>query len=87
MTLDVRAGRPPAVWAYPDRLRQAVGNLVTNALRATPSGGSVWLTADAGPDGTTRDHDDRPAAAASLTPWDPRPRYARPRDPMGAAAD
>ncbi|XVQ15838.1 sensor histidine kinase [Spirillospora sp. CA-255316] len=36
--------------ADPDRLRQAIGNLVTNAVRATPPVGSVTLHADR-PDG------------------------------------
>jgi two-component system, OmpR family, sensor histidine kinase BaeS len=36
---------PVAVHADPDRLRQVVGNLVTNALRATAAGGSVRLVA------------------------------------------
>ncbi|WP_446213520.1 sensor histidine kinase [Micromonospora sp. IBSANI012] len=39
------AAEPVAVHADPDRLRQVVGNLVTNALRATAAGGSVRLVA------------------------------------------
>ncbi len=37
----------PAVWldADPVRMRQALGNLVSNALRHTPPGGTVTLTA------------------------------------------
>ncbi|HWH01196.1 MAG TPA: ATP-binding protein [Pilimelia sp.] len=35
---------PLLVHADPDRLRQALGNLLTNALRATPRGGSVSLS-------------------------------------------
>jgi two-component system sensor histidine kinase BaeS len=35
-----------AVQADPDRLRQVVGNLITNAVRATPSGGGVTLRAN-----------------------------------------
>ena len=48
VTLLVRSAGPVAVDADPDRLRQVIGNLVTNALRATPSGGSVTLST-AGP--------------------------------------
>jgi signal transduction histidine kinase len=36
----------PAVSADPDRLGQVLGNLLTNALRHTPAGGAVTLTAD-----------------------------------------
>jgi len=43
VTLDVEAGAPVVVQADPDRLRQVLGNLVTNAIRATPAGGSVTL--------------------------------------------
>jgi two-component system, OmpR family, sensor histidine kinase BaeS len=43
--LAVAAQPPVQVHADPDRLRQVLGNLVTNALRATPSGGSVTLAA------------------------------------------
>jgi two-component system, OmpR family, sensor histidine kinase BaeS len=46
VTLTVRANGPTEVSADPDRLRQVVGNLITNALRATPPGGSVTLMAD-----------------------------------------
>jgi len=54
VTLAVRADEPPVVSADPDRLRQVIGNLATNALRATPAGGSVTLTAGADPDGSAR---------------------------------
>jgi signal transduction histidine kinase len=41
--LQVEADNPARVEADPDRLRQVLGNLVTNAIRATPAGGSVTL--------------------------------------------
>ena len=48
VVLRVAAGvRAPAV-ADADRLLQAVGNLVENALRCTPQGGAVTLAAKAG---------------------------------------
>ena len=37
----------PAI-ADPDRLLQVVSNLVENALRSTPAGGSVWVRAEPG---------------------------------------
>ncbi|GAA3894988.1 HAMP domain-containing sensor histidine kinase [Streptomyces lacrimifluminis] len=44
VALRVEAPAPVHVTADADRLRQVVGNLVGNALRATPAGGSVTLT-------------------------------------------
>ncbi|GGV73721.1 two-component sensor histidine kinase [Streptomyces gelaticus] len=35
----------PVLWADPVRLRQAIGNLVSNAVRHTPSGGQVTVRA------------------------------------------
>ncbi|MEV4946561.1 ATP-binding protein [Streptomyces sp. NPDC053755] len=43
VALRLEAPEPVPVIADADRLRQVVGNLVGNALRATPSGGSVTL--------------------------------------------
>ncbi len=45
VTLDVRVGDPPPLVADPVRLRQAIGNLVTNAVRHTPAGGTVAIDA------------------------------------------
>lgn len=39
------AGAAPVLHADPVRLRQAVGNLVSNAVRHTPAGGKVTLRA------------------------------------------
>jgi two-component system, OmpR family, sensor histidine kinase BaeS len=44
VTLAVRA-EPTTLTADPIRLRQAVGNLVTNAIRHTPAGGRIALSA------------------------------------------
>ncbi|MEU7101340.1 HAMP domain-containing sensor histidine kinase [Streptomyces longwoodensis] len=45
VTLRTRADGTPWLDADPVRLRQALGNLVTNAVRHTPRGGTVTLTA------------------------------------------
>ncbi|BCB86258.1 sensor histidine kinase [Phytohabitans suffuscus] len=42
--LAAASPEPAQVYADPDRLRQVLGNLVTNALRATSAGGSVTLS-------------------------------------------
>jgi two-component system sensor histidine kinase BaeS len=43
--LVAEPGDPPAVHADPDRLRQVIGNLITNAVRATDPAGTVTLQA------------------------------------------
>ncbi|MBU9858475.1 sensor histidine kinase, partial [Rahnella aceris] len=48
ITLVVTAEPGSGLVADPVRLRQAVGNLVANALRHTPRGGRVTLTGSAG---------------------------------------
>jgi two-component system, OmpR family, phosphate regulon sensor histidine kinase PhoR len=45
--LELRAMRPVSVEADPDRLSQVFVNLIDNALRHTPSGGSVTVELDA----------------------------------------
>ncbi|RZT83175.1 two-component system sensor histidine kinase BaeS [Micromonospora violae] len=47
VTITVRTEADPQVDADPVRLRQAVGNLVANAVRHTPSGGHVTISARA----------------------------------------
>lgn len=50
VTLQVTAADDlPSVDADPERIAQVLGNLVTNALRHTPPGGRVTLSADAVP--------------------------------------
>ncbi|MFI6758470.1 sensor histidine kinase [Micromonospora sp. NPDC050417] len=51
VTLTTRAEADPEVYADPVRLRQAVGNLVTNAVRHTPAGGTVTIGARSTGDG------------------------------------
>ncbi|GAA4715160.1 sensor histidine kinase [Phytohabitans rumicis] len=68
--LVVAAVSPVLVHADPDRLRQVLGNLVTNALRATPAGGSVTLAAaPVGPSVVVRVADTGTGIAARSLPY------------------
>jgi two-component system sensor histidine kinase BaeS len=69
VTLTVRADDDAEVHADPVRLRQAVGNLVSNALRHTPPGGTItvhgrrdgpWILIDVTDTGTGIDPADLP---------------------------
>jgi signal transduction histidine kinase len=69
--VDLRVESPgplPPIQADPDLLQQVLLNLVTNALDATPSGGSIRLSADLGDPG------ERAAAGGAA-----RPRVSRGR--------
>ena len=69
LEVEVAAGLP-SVWADAERIQQVLSNLLSNALRYTPAGGQVRLsaeagagtvvfsTADTGP-GVAREHRDR----------------------------
>jgi two-component system sensor histidine kinase BaeS len=54
VTLRISSEGRPETLADPARLRQAVGNLLSNAIRHTPATGQVWLrsrTESSGTDG------------------------------------
>jgi two-component system sensor histidine kinase BaeS len=58
LTLTVEDGGPVPLTADVARLRQALGNLVTNAIRYTPSGGSVTVRAAGDGDHVTLEVED-----------------------------
>ena len=51
--LTASVGHAPAVWADARAVKQVVLNLLSNALKFTPKGGEVTLTAEADLDGVT----------------------------------
>lgn len=52
VTLEVRCSDALTVYADPTKLTQIIVNLVSNALRATETGGHVWIGAESGEKGT-----------------------------------
>jgi signal transduction histidine kinase len=69
VTLTTRVAEPVRIWADQQRLAQVLGNLLDNALRHTPVGGHVTLTADrAGPDVIFTVSDDGEGIAAEHLP-------------------
>jgi two-component system sensor histidine kinase BaeS len=68
VTIRVDAPHPVVVTADPDRLRQVIGNLIANSLRATPAGGTITLSATAAPDPTVTVRDTGTGIAAADLP-------------------
>jgi signal transduction histidine kinase len=53
LVLEITVAHTVIARLDPDRVRQAVGNLIDNGLRHTPAGGRVSMTLDEGPRGVT----------------------------------
>lgn len=54
ITLTVEADQVPTLELDPVRMREVVGNLLANAIRHTPSGGSIRVSVSPEPDGGAR---------------------------------
>ena len=55
VSLEASVGTPtPDVSVDPDRIQEVLGNLLDNALRHTPAGGSVTISARPGADGSRK---------------------------------
>ena len=58
IALNFTGGEPTTLWIDPVRIRQAVGNLVSNAIRYTPRGGTIDVGVRAAGDTVTISVDD-----------------------------
>ena len=77
--LTVEGEAPVMADLDPDRLRQVIGNLMDNALRYTPDGGTVTVTVVADPDVTIAIGNSGPAIRADDLPHVFERRYVADR--------